>query len=194
MILALIPARGGSRRVPRKNLKLLAGRPLIEWTIEAAKRSAWLDVIAVTTEDDEIHRVAVEIGGASVIRRPMVLASDTANIYDAIKHAIYRMQGNFTHVCLLHPTSPLRIAADIDGCCAAAVGEPSCNSVVSVTGGYPIMEVPNGAVYVGRKDWLLAGGNFDTDKNQIQYEMPAKRSIDINLPEDFAEAERLIAA
>ena len=189
MILALIPARGGSRRVPRKNLKLLAGRPLIEWTIEAAKQSAWLDVIAVTTEDDEIHRVAVEIGGASVIRRPMVLASDTANIYDAIKHAIYRMQGNFTHVCLLHPTSPLRTFADIDGCCVLA-NETGADAVVSYAAGG---EVPNGAVYVGKREWILDGGNFDAP-GHVRYPMPAERSVDINTPEDFAEAERLIAA
>ena len=188
MILGLIPARGGSRRVPRKNLKQLAGRPLIEWTIEAAKQSAWLDVIAVTTEDDEIHKVAVE-NGVSVIRRPMVLASDTANIYDAIRHAISRMQGNFTHVCLLRPTSPLRTFADIDGCCALAT-ETGADAVVSYA---EDGAVPNGAVYVGKRDWILAAGNFDAP-GHARYDMPANRSIDINLPEDFAAAERLIAA
>ena len=188
MILGLIPARGGSRRVPRKNLKPLAGRPLIEWTIEAAKRSAWLDEIAVSTEDDEIHRVAVE-NGIAVIRRPYHLAGDTANIYDAIRHALGRMQGNFTHVCLLHPTSPLRSVVDSDGCCALS-SETGADAVVSCAVGDV---VPNGAVYVGKREWILSGGNFDAP-GHVRWDMPTERSIDINLPEDFAVAERLVAA
>lgn len=188
MILGLIPARGGSKRVPRKNLKQLAGRPLIEWTIEAARQSAWLDTVAVTTEDDEIHWVAIE-NGIAVIRRPMLLATDTANIYDAIRHALARFQGDYTHVCLLHPTSPLRSVVDIDACCGLAM-ETNADAVVS----YAMNgEVPNGAVYVGRKGWILSGGNFDT-AGHVRYDMPPSRSVDIDTPDDWAEAERLMAA
>lgn len=172
--------------MPRKNLRLLAGRPLIEWTIEAAKQSAWLDEIAVTTEDDEIHKVAVE-NGVAVIRRPMSLATDTASVYDAIKHALSRMQGNFTHICLLQPTSPLRDVADIDNCCALAV-EKAAHAVATVAESGRLL---NGAVYVGERHWLLNGGNFDGPET-VKVIMPDERSIDINTPEEFAEAERLM--
>ena len=181
--LGLIPARGGSKRLPGKNMKLFAGRPLVAWTIIPALQSPWLDAVAVTSDSQEILDIATE-HGAIAIKRPWAMAQDTSLVYGAILHALSLISAEY--VCLLQPTSPLRITEDIDGCISKCGDEKAC---VSVGIG---KNVPNGAVYVGREDWLRVGGNFDTI-GILQYEMPAMRGVDINTPEDFAEAERLMA-
>lgn len=115
--LAIIPARGGSKRLPRKNVLELAGKPLIAWTIEAAIKCTYLDEVMVTTDDDEIAKVAKAFGANVPFHRPAVFASDTSASFDAIKHAIdfYREQlcKTFDYVVLLQPTSPLRAARHI---------------------------------------------------------------------------------
>ena len=114
--LAIIPARGGSKRLPGKNIKLLAGKPLIAWAIDAAIKSDLFDEIMVNTDSDEIAKVAENFGANIPFIRPDELASDTANSLDVIKHTLdwYQKQGrNFTNVILLQPTSPLRTATDI---------------------------------------------------------------------------------
>jgi CMP-N-acetylneuraminic acid synthetase len=115
-ILAIIPARGGSKRLPRKNILPLAGKPLIAWTIEAAINSQMFCEVMVNTDDDEIAKVSSELGSKIPFIRPNELASDTASSNDVIKHTLlwYRDQGiNFTEVVLLQPTSPLRSSDDI---------------------------------------------------------------------------------
>lgn len=115
-ILALIPARGASKGLPRKNIKPLAGKPMIVWTIEAALRSKVAARVVVSTEDDEIARVAQDAGAEVPFRRPAALATDTADSFSVAEHALkalaaagYRPQ----FLLLLQPTSPLRTAADI---------------------------------------------------------------------------------
>ncbi|MEK6900492.1 MAG: acylneuraminate cytidylyltransferase family protein, partial [Nanoarchaeota archaeon] len=115
-IVAIIPARGGSKRIPRKNIKLLAGKPLIAYTIEAAKRSASLDRIFVSTEDEEIAKVA-SYYGAEIIKRPDILATDNATTESVLCHAVNNLEkeGYFPElVVLLQPTSPLRGSYIID--------------------------------------------------------------------------------
>lgn len=115
-ILAIIPARGGSKRLPRKNILPLAGKPLIAWTIEAAINSQMFSEVMVNTDDDEIAKVSSELGAKIPFIRPNELASDTASSNDVIKHTLlwYRDKGiNFTEVVLLQPTSPLRSSDDI---------------------------------------------------------------------------------
>ena len=180
--LGLIPARQGSKRVPGKNTKLLAGRPLITWTIKAALGSPWLDEIAVSADGEDSLTLAGE-HGIKAIRRPPLLSHDTSLIYGAIIHALSLISAEY--VVLLQPTSPLRLTEDIDGCIIACGTEKAC---VSVEEG---KDYPNGAIYVGRSDWLRAGGNFDTP-GLLRYYMPSERSLDINTPEDFSEAERLM--
>ena len=182
MILGLIPARGSSKRLPGKNIKLLAGRPLMTWTILEAMKSAWLDRVVVSSENAEILDIAQEYG-AEIIRRPTELARDDSLMYGVILHALALVPADY--IVLLQPTSPLRTVEDIDGCIIACGDERAC---VSVTEGQTL---PNGAVYVGREDWLRGGGNFDTP-GLLQYFMPPERSIDINTPEEFAEAEGLM--
>lgn len=187
-VMAVILARGGSKRLPRKNVLPLAGKPMIVWTIEAAQRSKHIDRVVVSTDDDEIAMTASRVGGIDLVMRPPVLASDTASSYDAMFHAVDSVSIRSGYVVLLQPTSPLRTAEDIDGCIEECVrhGAPSC---ITVTYGRPDA---NGAVYVAWHDWLREMRMFDSGR-VVTYTMPACRSVDINTADDFAEAERLMA-
>ncbi len=86
-IIAIIPARGGSKGIPRKNIKLLAGKPLIAWTIEAALRSKCLDRVFVSTEDEEIAKISKE-WGAEIIKRPKKLSGDKTSMLPVVDHSI----------------------------------------------------------------------------------------------------------
>ena len=116
-VLALIPARGGSKGLPRKNVAPLRGRPLIAWTIAAAAASPHVDDVVVSTDDDEISRVALAAGARVPFRRPAGLAADTAHMTDVVSHALDTLAASgesFGWLLLLQPTSPLRTAAHID--------------------------------------------------------------------------------
>ncbi len=116
-VLAIIPARGGSKRLPRKNILDLNGKPLIAWTIEAALKSRYIDKTIVSTDDKEIAEISDKYGAEVPFMRPKRLASDTASSVDVILHAInfYKEKGNnFEYIVLLQPTSPLRMDEDID--------------------------------------------------------------------------------
>ncbi len=118
-ILGLIPARGGSKGVPRKNIRLLAGKPLLQYTAEAALDSRQLSRVVLTTEDAEIAEVGKNCGLDVPFLRPMELAQDSTPTLPVIQHALYWLENTgdkFDAVCLLQPTSPLRTAETIDGC------------------------------------------------------------------------------
>ena len=132
-IVAIIPARGGSKRLPRKNVLLLAGKPLIQWTLDAAKDSGIIDLIVVTSDDDEVLAIA-EQNQIMAIRRPDHLATDTATSVDAVLHALETLseQGiTAKRVMLLQPTSPLRRAEDICGA-VKQMDDSGAASVISV--------------------------------------------------------------
>ncbi|RMG36997.1 MAG: acylneuraminate cytidylyltransferase family protein [Gammaproteobacteria bacterium] len=133
-LLALIPARGGSKRLPRKNLLPLAGTPLIAWTIRAARESGLFDRILVSTEDEEIARRAREAGAETPFLRPPELAGDHAPTLGAILHALETLAGqgeHFDYVAVLQPTSPLRNADDIRGA-VALLRRKQADAVISV--------------------------------------------------------------
>jgi CMP-N-acetylneuraminic acid synthetase len=134
-VLGLIPARGGSKGIPRKNLALLAGRPLIAWTVEAALGSRTLWRTMVSTDDDEIAAVARACGAEVPFRRPPELASDEAGALEVIRHAILeceRTLGRVDAVAYLQPTSPLRTSHHIDAA-VELFWSKSADTVVSVT-------------------------------------------------------------
>jgi N-acylneuraminate cytidylyltransferase len=110
--IALIPARGGSKGIPRKNLREVAGKPLVAWSIEQALAAREFTEVVVSTEDDEIAEVASE-WGAQVLRRPLSLALDSTPTSAVIAHALCAFEGRCDVVCLLEPTSPLRTLGDI---------------------------------------------------------------------------------
>lgn len=116
-ILALIPARGGSKRLPRKNVLPFMGKPLISWTIDAALKSKYIDRVVVSTEDNEIADIAQEYGAEVPFIRPKEIATDEATTIDVALHTIstlIKLGHNYDLILLLQPTSPLRSAEDIN--------------------------------------------------------------------------------
>jgi len=116
--LALIPARGGSKRLPRKNVLPLAGKPLLVWTVEAARAARHLDRVILSTDDEEIAEVGRQHGAEVPFIRPAELARDTTTSQDVVLHALRTLMDDgekFDYVVVLQPTSPLRTAHDIDG-------------------------------------------------------------------------------
>ena len=115
-VTALIPARGGSKRLPRKNIKLLVDKPLIAWSIEVAKACKYVDRVIVSTDDEEIKQVSEQYGAQVPFLRPEHLSNDHASSFDVIKHAIGFLQLDQPNelIVLLQPTSPLRLVSEID--------------------------------------------------------------------------------
>lgn len=116
--LGIIPARGGSKGLPRKNILPLNGKPLITWSIEAGQKSRYLDMVMVTTDDQDIAQTAKNAGAEVPFMRPADLSGDTASSIDVIEHTINfyskQRQQDFDYIVLLEPTSPLRETDDID--------------------------------------------------------------------------------
>lgn len=219
LTMALIPARGGSKGIPRKNIRRIAGKPLIAWTIEAALRSNKLDAVVVSTDDAEIAAVARQAGATVPFLRPAVLAQDGTPGIDPVLHALATLPG-FGAVLLLQPTSPLRSTADIDACLQLALDRQAV-SVVSVsepdTHPYwtyrlgddltlrrfvdappvsrrqdlPAVFALNGAMYYAQTDWLLQGKRLVAAET-LAFVMPPERSVDIDTPLDWRFAELLL--
>lgn len=131
--LVIIPARGGSKGLPGKNIKLLNGKPLIQYTIDAAKKVFPLETICVSTDDLKIVAVAESLGLTIPFRRPDELATDTAGTYEVLLHAIQHYESNSFYpdvLVLLQATSPFRTAAQISE--AIELFDEACEMVVSV--------------------------------------------------------------
>lgn len=214
-IIAIIPARGGSKRVPKKNIKELKGKPLIEWTLEAAYKSKLLDEVIVSTDDKDIEEFIKR--GEVVIRRPDHLAQDWSRSVDVMIDAL-RLMGNCIVVCL-QPTSPFRTTNDIDNAINIYKNH-RCESVISVveagkkqcwmmrtrgkyitpvyghkylnrqTQDLPKVYIPNGAIFISSKNYLLKYQSFYTNY-VMPYIMPPERSIDIDDFKDFEIAEQI---
>ncbi|MFW5960413.1 MAG: cytidylyltransferase domain-containing protein, partial [Chitinivibrionales bacterium] len=129
----IIPARGGSKGIPGKNIKELLGKPLIQHSIEDALESESVDEIYVTTDDKEIAEIAAQ-AGADIITRPEFLSGDTATTESAIEHALSVIPQNRKpdNIILLQPTSPLRPAGAIDEACSI-FSENSFDSLLSIS-------------------------------------------------------------
>lgn len=219
-VLAIVPARGGSKGVPRKNVRPLGGRPLIAWTIAAARASRYIDRLILSSEDGEIMRVAAGLGCDVPFARPAALAADDTPGIAPVLHALEALPG-YEMVVLLQPTSPFRAAQDIDACIEACArgGAPACVSVAEpeqspywtftldgsrrlrpvIPGGVlpgrrqdlPAAYALNGAVYVARTDWLARNGEFITEET-AGHVMPAVRSLDIDTELDLRIAEFML--
>lgn len=153
MLLAFIPARGGSKGIPRKNLALLAGKPLIEYTLEAALASTRIDDILLSTDDEEIAACAARCGLATGYRRPAGLAGDDSPMIAAVEHALgwyARERGQRPDtLLLLQPTSPLRTTQDIDGA-VAAFAAGGADTLASV---HALSEHPSECVELQEHGW-----------------------------------------
>lgn len=221
-VLGLISARGGSKGLPRKNITNLAGKPLIAWTIEAAKRSRYLDRLVLSSEDSEIIAVARQWGCEVPFIRPAELARDDTPGVEPVLHALGAVGEEFDYVVLLQPTSPLRAPEDIDGSielCHSRLA-PTCVTVTEpdkspywmytldggqrltplLSGGtydrrqdLPPVYALNGAVYVADCRWLQENRVFVTQAT-VAHRMPKARSLDIDTELDLRVCELLMQA
>ena len=222
-MIAIIPARGGSKGLPGKNILPLCGKPMIAYTIEAAKQSKYIDRVIVSTDDQKIAEIALQYGAEVPFLRPDFLASDTAQAVDNYIYTIERLSKEWNtpieEFVVLQPTSPLRIAEDIDGAIEMFM-EKQADSVISYTPeAHPIRwhkyldennafvdifdtsianrqdlktsYYPNGAVYVFRFS-MIKERKYYTDKS-YGFVMPRVRSVDIDYKEDFDYVEFIMS-
>ncbi len=136
VVVCVIPARGGSKGLPGKNIKMFCGKPLIAHTIAQARQSKYIDRVVVSTEDEEIAQISLEYGAEVPFMRPVELAGDGSRTVDVLLHAIKWLEEadkyNFDILVLLHTTTPLRAVKDIDSCIKMLV-EAKADNVFSVT-------------------------------------------------------------
>lgn len=218
-VLGLIPARGGSKGVPGKNIRLVAGRPLIAWTIAAGQASRYIDRLILSSDDDAIIRTAMEYDCEVPFKRDASLSGDTTPSIDVVLDALARCPG-YDWIVLLQPTSPLRNAEDIDQALEHCIelGAPACVSVteaeqspywmyslqderlrpllpataVTRRQDIPPVYVLNGAVYVARVTWLVQNPGFLAEET-VAHLMPTSRSLDIDTEQDIRTFELLIS-
>ncbi len=185
-ILAVIPARAGSKRLVGKNTLPFRGRPLLVWTIESAVACPYLDRIILSSDID--FSPLTEKYGITYHRRPPALADDAAPIEAVVKDILWNTTNLFDLVLLLQPTSPLRTTIDINSAIEQFFHSP--DSVISFSyTEWPSLR-PNGAIYLMRTDSLLEGMPFyGLDNAKIQL-TPPDRTADINTAEDLQEAEK----
>lgn len=226
-ILGVIPARGGSKGVLRKNIRPLCGQPLVYYAIEACKKSNYLGKFVLSTEDSEIKQIAENLK-TTVVDRPVNLALDTTPSLPVIKHAIENVEERHDiivdAVCIVQPTAPLRNHNDIDKA-IELFRDQNVDSVVSVTriphhynpawafftdaNGFleraikddaaiatrrqnlPESYIRNGAVYVSSRSTIMDSSSILGNRT-IPYEMPEKRSINIDTLDDWLAAEAAI--
>jgi len=217
--IGVIPARGGSKGVPQKNILPLHGKPLINWTIEAAKRSKYLESIIVSSDCDEILTLA-EYQNVTPLKRPDKFADDASSMVSVIRHLLSSLDSLSYVLVLLQPTSPLRTHVHIDECidtyintkaestfsvCAKdsevlkyfTVEDSGLNPISNPQYPFarrqdlPIVVKPNGAIYVIKSDTFLTYNSLLTG-NTTPYFMLEKESIDIDTIEDFRLAEDII--
>lgn len=135
-VLAIIPARGGSKGLPRKNITMLLNKPLISWPIEAALNSKFVDKVIVSTEDKEISEIAENFGAEIPFIRPKSLASDNSSSYQVIDHALEffeKRNEKYDYLVFLEPTSPLTQSQDIDSAISILDSKRNvADSIVSV--------------------------------------------------------------
>jgi CMP-N,N'-diacetyllegionaminic acid synthase len=198
MILGLTPARGGSKGIPRKNIRLLCGKPLLVWTVEAALRSRCIDRYVVSTEDDEIARVARE-AGAEVLDRPAELATHHADTLNVMQHAVESIRADV--LVLLQPTSPIRDPDLIDSCIERfrdADADSLATGFVCKYAEYGSEDrrrqdvegffYDDGNVYVMRADLVRQGNRYGT---RIEHVTTTKeQNVDVDDEFDFWVAEQ----
>ncbi len=137
-VLGLVPARGGSKRLPGKNVKAFGGKPLVAWAIEAGLGAAMIDTLAVTSDDPKVLQIARGYEGVVAIDRPRELAGDRSPAVDYVTHAlgVFEARGaRFDSVAIVQPTSPLTLPDDIDGTVRLllASGADSAASIVKLS-------------------------------------------------------------
>ncbi len=214
--LAIIPARGGSKGIRRKNIRELAGRPLIAYTIDAAKASDPVNRVIVSTDDEEISKVAAAAGAEVPFMRPAELARDDTPTEPVLTHALTELDEEFDQFILLQPTSPLRTAEHVTEA-IRKYEQSDATSLLSVhqsknyrwqyteEGATQINFdgnrsrrqekqpefAENGAIYMTEVDAYLETENLTHERTEL-YEMSERSSVDIDVPFDLWLAEQLL--
>jgi CMP-N-acetylneuraminic acid synthetase len=220
-ILYIIPARGGSKGIPHKNIKLLAGKPLIYYSIDVARALTTDENICVSTDDDEIIKIVEEYGLDVPFKRPNHLSTDTATTNDVLLHAVYFYETNgkkYDTIVLLQPTSPLRTVEQTKE--AIALYQDDLDMVVSVRKSHSVsvlceeneegflefcfnknglrrQDAPtyyeyNGAIYIINIERLKKLSLIGLTKKN-KYVMDEKSSIDIDSQIDWIIAESILS-
>lgn len=219
-ILALIPARGGSKGIKDKNIISINGKPLVAYSIEEGLKSKYVDMVLVSTDSEEIARISKEYGAEVPFLRPSEIAQDTSPTVEAINHAleVVNAERQFHSLILLQPTSPLRTCEDIDKAIELYF-ETNCEGVVSVreVNETPILmryingegKLKNVVEYdksIRRQDlpkyYILNGSIYiskiseentaDVNKLAIPFIMSKEKSIDIDELADVAKTEQYL--
>lgn len=223
IVCGLIPARGGSKGIPGKNIKLLDGKPLIAYSIEAALESEYIDGVVVTTDSEEIAKLSRCFGAEVPFMRPPELAQDSSRTIDCVVHArdeLAKMGRGPDVIVLLQPTSPLRTASDIDTALdlfirrgfkgLVSVSKAEENPVLMRTMNAnselaPLLDIPSTMRRQDMPEFFSVNGSIyinlaeeltletSLNDNPVGYVMPVERSVDIDTLEDFKAAESLLA-
>ena len=218
--LGIIPARGGSKGIPYKNIRILAGKPLLAWTIEEAHQSIYLDRVILSSEDDQIIAVAKQYGCEVPFIRPPELSRDETPGIDPVIHAILTLKEKYDYIVLLQPTSPLRKAHHIDEAIQWIIHR-NADSLVSVNEARkspywmfsmnqdsqlnPILKHPkavrrqelprlfalNGAIYIATPDFIFSNKSFQND-GTVGFLMDDKTSVDIDDELDWLICQAII--
>ena len=210
-VIGIVPARAGSQRLPGKNVRSMAGQPMIGWTLDAARDARVLDHVVVSSDDEAVLAVAAE-RGVEAVRRPVALAGPDASVIDAVEHVLKSVGGEWDYVVLLQPTSPLRTAADIDGA-VSLCDETDAPAVLGVSplpkpvdfydrlgpggrlSGAPDLTgvtLINGAIYVAKTPLLLSDRTFRLSGAR-GFVMPAERGWDVDEITEFMVCEALLS-
>ncbi len=217
-ILAIIPARKGSKRIPKKNLKKFNGKPLIYWSIKAARNSKYIDKVIVSTDSKLIRDISIKYGSDVPFIRPKKISTSTSKSSDVIIHALNNING-YDYIIYLQPTSPLRDTKDIDDSIKLGIN----NNVKSLASfshslhhdpnivfefdkkkkklkkiNFSKLEnkrsnyfVLNGAIFLLETKWFKDNKKFIC-KNTLPFIMDQKKSVDIDNYYDFEIAEYLM--
>ena len=217
--LAIVPARGGSKRIKNKNIIKLKGKPLVEYTIKAGLKSSYIDQLIVSSDSKKILSIANN-AGAETILRPKNLSTDYASSTDVVNHVLASVS-NYDYVVLLQPTSPLRDSKNINEA-IELVEEKKADAIISVCEtDHSLMwenTLPNnkdmknflldesenrsqdlkknfrinGAIYICKVDRFIKENSFFIKDHLYAYEMTREKSVDIDNPIDFQWAEFLM--
>jgi len=225
-IIAVIHARGGSKRIPLKNIKPLDGKPLISYAIKAAKKSRYLRRVIVSTDHPEISRISLDYGAEVPFVRPLRLSEDCPSEWVS-QHAVEFVEAEegkkVDFVVTMQPTTPFCLSSDVDACIDIMLSNDEFNTVLSakiihdrpewmftvgdnnraelfmegefkgdrgICQALPKLVMPNGGIYVTRRDTLFNEGVLISKKTGVHI-MPLERSVDIDEPLDLMFAEFL---
>ncbi|MDC8006298.1 acylneuraminate cytidylyltransferase family protein [Aureisphaera galaxeae] len=221
-ILGLIPARAGSKGIPHKNKKKLGGKPLLQYTIEAALGASSLASVVFSSEDDELMELAERMGAKVPFKRPDHLATDAAGSLEVVQHALQSLEDDYDAVCLLQVTTPFRTSEDIDNAIERfkALGTDSLVSVQEVPHQYNphwVFEEKEGVLHIATGEQQIIKRRQELPKAYIRdgaiyitktevllkehsffgarmgaIELDSKRHVNIDTLEDWKKAEALL--